>query len=234
MEQVQQFAPREEFLDFPGLLQKHVRFEELETLIEPSSPRLLLGAVDVLSGDFKAFDSQKNEITLKATLASAAIPTLFQAVEIDGQAYWDGLFSENPPVNSFLQQTDTEFKPTEIWIIQINPTERSKVPQSTQDILDRRNELAGNLSLFHAIKHIKRINKWIDQGFTKELKEKKGYQAITLRKMMMSKELMEKLDYASKIDRSESHMEALIEDGELQANNFLDDLDGHIIPDNDC
>ena len=105
-------------------------------------------------------------ITLDATLASAAIPTLFQAVEIDGHAYWDGLFSENPPINSFLENVDKKQKPNEIWIIQINPAKRNDIPQSTQDILDRRNELAGNLSLFHSIQNIHRVNELMEFGFT--------------------------------------------------------------------
>lgn len=60
-------------------------------------PLLLLGAVDGVSGEFKAFDSRKGEITAEAVLASAALPTLFRAVHTGGGVYWDGLFSQNPP-----------------------------------------------------------------------------------------------------------------------------------------
>ena len=79
-------------------------------------------------------------------LASAAIPTLFRAVHVDGGTYWDGLFSQNPPVRELL---DT--RPDELWVIQINPTARADEPTTVLDIADRRNELAGNLSLYQEL-----------------------------------------------------------------------------------
>ena len=80
---------------------------------------MLLGAVDVVSGEFKAFDSRQGEITADAVLASAAIPTLFRSVHEAGGVYWDGLFSQNPPVRDLLAT-----EPDEIWVIQINAKER--------------------------------------------------------------------------------------------------------------
>ena len=61
-----------------------------------------IATVDVLSGEFKVFDSLHQEITVEATLATAAIPTLFQTAEMGAHADWDGLFSENPPIRCFL------------------------------------------------------------------------------------------------------------------------------------
>ena len=87
---------------------------------------LLLGAVDVMSGEFKAFDSRAGEITADAVLASAAIPTLFRSVHMDSGVYWDGLFSQNPPVRELL---DTD--PDEIWVIQINPKEMPAEPDQS-------------------------------------------------------------------------------------------------------
>ena len=67
-----------------------------------AGPMLLLGAVDVLSGEFKAFNSRRDRITADMVLASAAIPTLFRAVHVEGGTYWDGLFSQNPPVRELV------------------------------------------------------------------------------------------------------------------------------------
>lgn len=98
------------------MLEKHVNFHWANELVRESSPMLLIGAANVLSGEFKAFSSRRDRINADVILASAAIPTLFKAVRTDGGVYWDGLFSQNPPVREL-----PDAKPTEIWVIQINP-----------------------------------------------------------------------------------------------------------------
>ena len=78
------------------MLERRVDFDRLAAQARRaggSGPMLLLGAVDVLSGDFRAFNSRREPITADMVLASAAIPTLFRAVRVDGGTYWDGLFS---------------------------------------------------------------------------------------------------------------------------------------------
>ena len=99
-------------------LERQVDFGALAPGPRGEDPLLLIGAVDVLSGAFKAFDSRRDRITAETVLASAAIPTLFRAVRIGDGTYWDGLFSQNPPVRDL-----TDARPDEIWVIQINPTE---------------------------------------------------------------------------------------------------------------
>ncbi|MBK7464370.1 MAG: patatin-like phospholipase family protein [Betaproteobacteria bacterium] len=88
------------------IIKQHIDFAQLPALVKPSSPRLLVGAVEVLSGQFTVFNSHHEEaekrITPNALLASAAIPELFRAVKIGPGVYWDGLFSENPPIRSFI------------------------------------------------------------------------------------------------------------------------------------
>ena len=96
------------------LLTRHVDFDALPAAA--GHPLLLIGAVDVLTGDFRAFNSRRDRFG-RAILASAAIPTLFRSVHIDGGVYWDGLFSQNPPIRELL-----DAEPDEIWVIQINPT----------------------------------------------------------------------------------------------------------------
>src|SRR4051794_22397737 len=77
---------------FRKLLERWVDFDRLDPPRPGSSPLLLIGAVDVLSGHFRAFNSWREPITAEAVLASAAIPTLFPAVHTDEGTYWDGLF----------------------------------------------------------------------------------------------------------------------------------------------
>src|SRR3954451_18145065 len=77
-------------------------------------------------------------------IASLAIPPLYKDVERRGTALWDGLFSVNPPIYAL---TTLNPKPKEIWLIQINPQRTRSAPKSMRDIVDRRNELGGNVSL---------------------------------------------------------------------------------------
>jgi NTE family protein len=171
-------------------------------------PLLLVGAVDVLSGGFKAFSSARNEITIEAILASAAVPSLFRAVPVEGDLYWDGLFSQNPPVREL-----PDAGPDEIWVVRINPLARSSEPTTIADISDRRNELAGNLSLEQELYFIDRINRFVGDGSLSGTKHRKiGVEIITIDR---------DLDYASKLDRTPSFLDALAAHGEEQAAAFL-------------
>jgi NTE family protein len=113
---------RPEFTDLRALLLKHIDFGALPGLVTPDSPVLEVSAGDVLQGNFRVFSSARGEIKVEALLASAAIPTLFPAVWVDGHANWDGIFASNPPIMSLLQKTymGSTRRPQEIWIVQIN------------------------------------------------------------------------------------------------------------------
>src|SRR5688572_21764586 len=113
----------------------------------------------VRSGEFKAFNSRRDRITADMILASAAIPNLFRSVQIDGASFWDGLFSQNPPVRELV---DT--RPDELWVIQINPKRWDGEPRTMVEIADRRNELAGNLSLHQELGFIEKIDQLLEEG----------------------------------------------------------------------
>ncbi len=217
-----------------GMLEKHVDFQRANELVQPSSPMLLLGAVDILSGDFKAFNSRRDKINADMILASAALPTLFKAVHTNGGVYWDGLFSQNPPVREL-----PDAGPNEIWVIQIDPQGRSAEPRSMPTILDRRNELAGNLSLYQETHRIKKINELVDKlgkGENKEdkilrvpgkeneenkedqeYKEDKEYTYIEVKWIQMLKDL----DSESKLNRDPSFIRWMMDHGEDKAEEFL-------------
>ena len=229
LQSLRSMTPRKEYLDFQQLLLNHIPYEEIPELIKPDSPRLLLGAANVLSGEFKLFDSKRGEINVETLKASAAIPNLFMAVKIGGGLYWDSLFSENPPISGFLEKdgelADPQERPEEIWAILVNPKERSKEPKIAPDIQDRRNELSANLSLFQAVRFIETINKWIEKGtFTREFIEKKQLKPIKVRFIAMSREVADNLDYVSKLDREPTFINMLMEEGEKQAQLFWDQL----------
>ena len=127
--------------------------------------------------------------------------------------------------------------PEEIWLIKINPTRREKVPVRIDDIIDRRNQLEGNISLFQQLRHIEMLNdmllvhafrpEFLGQfDITMPVRIPKSF-ATTPDKpyhipcIEMSDELQETLDYESKIDRSATHIGHLISEGELCALMFL-------------
>jgi NTE family protein len=223
---VQQVSPYQ----FPGwgqerlkaLLKSHVPFEELAAMVEARghvTPRLLISAVDVCCGEFKVFHGEygKVEITCESVMASTALPTLFRAVHIDGHVYWDGLLAQNPPVRDFLIDCGPEQKPDEIWLIQVNPKARQYEPKSVGEIVVRRSELSGNLSLKLEIDAIKRINLWVRDGFLPAT----DFRKVRVRRVEISSELSERLGLASKLDRSPDFIQSLIVDGRKQATTFL-------------
>lgn len=197
-----------------GLLDKSVDFSAFGPATSGTDvPTLLLGAVDVISGEFKAFSSRHNEITADAVLASAAIPMLFKSVPAAGSLYWDGLFSQNPPVRELL---DT--RPDEIWVIQINARKRSDVPRTMVEISDRRNELSGNLSLYQELHFIEKIDIMLEDG---ELVGG-GYKPITIRVIEMSRSAAsQKLGDISKLNRDPTFLRELIEQGRGRADDFI-------------
>ena len=223
---------RQEFTDLRAALLKHIDFDALPSADSDESPVLLVGAADVLQGTFKIFSSARGEIKLEALLASAAIPNLFPAVWVDGHAYWDGIFSSNPPVFGFLQGAlmGRHLLPDEIWIIQVNRSEHESVPETPSEIFDRRNHLSGNLSLGHELRFIEMVNLLLrEKALTDEFRSRFGIETmepIAVRFVRMSPELQRGLDYPSKLSRQPAHIDALIADGDAQAARFVADLEG--------
>jgi NTE family protein len=197
--------------EFKRLLARRVPFASIEPDGERALPALLVGAVDVLSGSFRTFDSRRDRITADTILASAAIPTLFQAVHVDDGVYWDGLFSQNPPIRELA-----ELAPDEIWVVQINPSRRETVPRSSVDIADRRNELSGNLSLYQELHFIEKIDQLLEAGL---LSEDGPYRRITVRIVELSPARVSRPLGA--LDRDPAFIGELIAHGRAQADELL-------------
>jgi NTE family protein len=177
-------------------------------------PMLLVGAVDVLSGEFRAFNSRREAITADMVLASAAIPNLFRSVRVGGGTYWDGLFSQNPPVRELL---DT--RPDELWVIQVNPRRWDGEPRTMVEIADRRNELAGNLSLHQELGFIEKIDQLLEEG---RLAADGKYRQVVVRLLELSRpRLSRSLGTASKLNRDPAFIGDLIAHGEARAEEFL-------------
>ena len=232
---------RSRFTNFQELLEAHIDFQEIKSWgVQQASPILLLGASNVLSGKLWMFNSAHEPIRVEHLLASCAIPNLFPAVEIGQDAYWDGIFSDNPPITELTKPfyVGTENLPHEIWVIKLNPTRRDAIPVAPDDILDRRNELEGNISLFQSLANIERLNDLFLMGAFKEefLQEVGISEPIKIPKSFaeeedkpyyipfieMSDSLQKTLNYETKLDRSPQRINQLIEDGRNQAKKFLE------------
>lgn len=228
------------FTDFRGLLEKHINFAEIAAWgALPEQPALVLGAVDTLSGRLAKFCSKREAIRVEHLLASCAVPHIFPAVELDGAAYWDGLFSDNPPINELVQSqyVGAARIPQELWVIKINATTVNTVPTTADQISDRRNELIGNLSLFQQLDALRGMNDlYLNGAFVPGHAKRFGMdgpvripkcycddedRSYGLPFIEMSTEFAAGLDYESKIDRSMEHIEALMAHGEEQARVFL-------------
>ncbi|ARS90316.1 patatin-like phospholipase family protein [Natrarchaeobaculum aegyptiacum] len=198
--------------EFLRLLEEHVDFDVIPDLLDGGEPALLISAIDVLTGEFELF--REDDLSPEAILASAAIPYAFQAVEVDGSYYWDGLFSKNPPVKDFV--TNREIPDAdEIWIVKINPERRERVPKSVDGIADRRNELSGNKSLNAEVSFVEHVNEWIAAGYLPEKFTHTEVERIALDRP--------DLGWRTKLERSPEFVERLYADGEAAAEEFLDE-----------
>lgn len=210
------------------LLEQHIPFDEFEALTHPGGPRLMIGAVDAVGGQFdlfQQFDSpflkqRLSSVTPKAILASAAIPTIFPAVEIDGRFYWDGLFSQNPPVLDFLKDVPAAERPEQIWVIRINPQRIERVPTELGEIADRRNQLAGNLSLNQELETIESVRRVLIAAGVPTEKIPRTY--------VLSIQMPGIRDYATKLERSRHFIDELIAAGEEEGQRFLEGYESAI------
>jgi NTE family protein len=119
--------------------------------------RLFISATNVRNGKIKVFSGK--EIDADAVLASACLPHLFRAVEIRGEAYWDGGYSGNPALFPFFTDTRAE----DILLVQINPVRREEVPTGTQEIMERLAEITFNASLLREFRAIDFVNRLLDE-----------------------------------------------------------------------
>jgi len=206
--------------EFRRLLRRHIDFERVRDLSadirerreseEVVLPALLVSAINVLSGEFRVFRGR--EMSVDAILASAAEPGIFNAIEIGGEYYWDGLFAKNPPVRDFSTSDDIP-DPDEVWLIQINPSHWSTVPGTAGEIADRRNELSGNTSLEQEVGFIEQVNEWVDAGYLPD-----RHTHTDVRRVCFD----EQLPWSTKLDRSPALIEALFRTGRERADTFLE------------
>jgi NTE family protein len=173
--------------------------------------KLFVCATNVKTGRLRVFTCP--EMTAKAVLASACLPSLFQAVEIDGEHYWDGGFMGNPPIYPLIYQTDVE----DVLIVQINPINIDRVPQTAAEILDRMNELSFNSSLMREMRAIAFVQKLLAE----QRVERARYKDLKIHAIDAEAELRQ-LGYSSKLNADSEFLAWLFRLGRERATEFLD------------
>lgn len=120
--------------------------------------KLFIAATSVRTGKIRIF--RRPELTEEMLMASACLPTLFKAVEIAGEPFWDGGYSGNPPLFPFFTETDC----LDVVLIQLDPIERMGTPDTAVEIMQRLNEITFNAPLLAEFRAIDFVARLIDQG----------------------------------------------------------------------
>jgi NTE family protein len=190
-----------------GLLERVVDFPRLRAAERPAA---FVCATNVLNGRLKVFD--RREMSAAAVMASACLPQLFQAVEVDGQHYWDGGYSGNPPIFPLIYMGGCP----DILIVQLNPINIPEVPQDTRAIADRINTLAFNSSLMREMRMIQFVTQLIDRGDL----DGSRYMRIFVHTIDAEADLAA-LDPSSKLNADAGFLRHLFELGSARAGTFL-------------
>jgi NTE family protein len=131
---------------------------DFERLRQGSAIKLFVSATNVRTGKIKVFTDK--EITVDCVLASACLPFLYQAVEVDGEHYWDGGYMGNPALFPLIYSCASR----DVLIVHVNPIERPDKPTGANEIMNRVNEISFNSSLFREMRAIAFVTKLIDEG----------------------------------------------------------------------
>jgi NTE family protein len=186
-----------ELVDFDGL-QQHAKI------------KLFVAATNVRTCKLKVFRTP--EITVDTLLASACLPMLFRAVEINGESYWDGGYMANPAIMPLINECVSK----DVIIVQVNPMNRPHVPNSAREILNRLNEISFNSSLMREMNGIVTVSRLLDQGRA----EGSGFARVNFH-MIQAEDAMSALGTSSKFNADWAFLTYLHELGMSTADRWL-------------
>jgi NTE family protein len=190
---------------------RHILTESIDFDRLARSPiKLFVTATSVRTGRGRIF--RNGEITPDVLLASACLPTMFRAIEIDGEPYWDGGFAGNPTITPLVRKSDAH----DTILVQINPTERTEAPRSAADILNRLNEISFNSPLAKELRMIALLRQVVDPG-TGE-----GARWANMRAHRIKSDLLAEFGASSKLNAEWEFVSMLKTEGRRAASEFLD------------
>jgi NTE family protein len=193
------------FNPLTSILDESICFERL-----PQSPiKLFVTATNVHTGRGRIF--RNAELTADVLLASACLPTMFQAIEIDGEPYWDGGFAGNPTITPLIRESSAK----DTILVQINPRERTGTPKSAAEILNRLNEVSFNATLMKELRMIALMQQVADPG------SGEGARWASMRMHRIMTDMMNDLGYSSKLIGERAFLAMLRDQGRRAASAFL-------------
>jgi NTE family protein len=189
-----------------SILTESIDFDRLTR----SPIKLFITATNVRTGRGRIF--RNGEITADVLLASACLPTMFRAIEIDGDEYWDGGFAGNPTITPLIRESDAH----DTILVQINPRERPERPRSAADILNRLNEISFNSPLMKELRMIALLRQVADPG-TGE-----GARWAQMRTHRIMTDMLAQCGASSKLNAEWDFVTLLRTEGRRAAGEFLD------------
>jgi NTE family protein len=192
------------------------RFVDFDKLRASDDLKLFISATNVQTGRVRIFSREK--ITAEAVMASACLPTIFRAVEIDGVPYWDGGYLGNPVIFPFFGTTTTE----DVLVVQINPLVRQATPTSASEIVNRINEITFNSSLIGEYRAIDFVARLIDQGKLPRGTGPGQYRRINIHRIVLDR-FGTHFDAFSKLSTDFDFFNMLHVTGKRAARRFLDE-----------
>jgi NTE family protein len=202
-------------LDFNPL--RRILVENIDCNRLANSPiKLFITATSVRTGRGRIF--RNGEITADVLLASACLPTMFRAVEIDGEPYWDGGFTGNPTITPLVRETDAH----DSILVQINPRERLDTPRTAPDILNRVNEISFNSPLMKELRMIALLRQVADPG------SGEGARWAQMRTHRIMTDMLAKFGASSKLNAEPEFVAMLRTEGRRAASEFLETNGGDL------
>ena len=171
--------------------------------------RLFVTATNVRNGCGRVF--RNAELTPDVLLASACIPTLFQAVEIEGEPYWDGGYAGNPTITPLIRECSAG----DTILIQVNPVERPGTPRTAREIINRVNEVSFNATLLKELRMIAVLRQVANPG------DCEGARWAAMRIHHIATPMMTELGFSSKLNGEWAFLSMLRDEGRRCADRFL-------------
>jgi NTE family protein len=187
---------------------------DFEALSRCDTTKLFISTTHVQSGKVRVFETE--QMSIDVALASACLPFLFKAVQIDGEDYWDGGYMGNPALFPLFYET----KSRDIMIVHINPIERDNTPTSAPEIMNRVNEISFNSSLLKEMRAVAFVKKLLEHDMLKD-DFKKNFKDILMHSIRAD-QAMQDLSVASKFDTGWNFLTELRDRGRESAKEWLD------------
>jgi NTE family protein len=188
------------------------RRQEAEAARVAAAPiKVFVTATNVRTGRGRVF--RNDEVTADALLASACLPTMFQAIEIDGESYWDGGYSGNPTLTPLIRDSEA----SDIVLVAINPVQRPGTPRTARDILNRLNEVSFNAVLIKELRMLALMRRLLKP------EDPEAARWADVRMHLINSPMMTELGYSSKLNAEWAFLEMLRAEGRRCAERFLDD-----------